>query len=226
MQIGATIARRQEARRVQQVAERKKREEAERVQLKAEREEVQLGATETRRQEVRRVQRVAERKKREEAERTQLKAERDRKFIEHWMSLSGTELEVEIATLCRALGYRAETTPLSGDGGADIILRKKNGERVVVQCKSHKKPVGPAVARELFGTMIHFRAASAVLVSPVGFTRGTEEFVRGKQIHLISAPQLTSLAQQVARRRTESPANATMFNFDTFAEAMENRGTP
>ena len=113
VQIGATIARRQEARRVQRMAERKKREEVERAQLKTEREQVQLKAPNAQRQAIRRAQQETERKKREETERAQQKAEHDRKLIEHWMSLSGTELEAEMATLCRALGYRAETTPLS-----------------------------------------------------------------------------------------------------------------
>ena len=96
--------------------------------------------------------------------------------------------------LCRRLGYRVESTPVSGDGGVDLILRNKSNEKVVVQCKSYNSPVGPAAARELYGSMMHFGVSKAVLVCPAGFTRGVEEFVKGKPIDLVAAEDLISLA--------------------------------
>ena len=134
----------------------------------------------------------AERARREAVERA-----RRGKLIDHWLSLSGPELEDEMAVLCRRLGYRVESTPASGDGGVDLILRNKSGKKVVVQCKSYKSPVGPAAARELYGSMMHFGADKAVLVCPAGFTRGVEEFVKGKRIDLVSASDLISLAASV-----------------------------
>ena len=147
--------------------------------------------TERQQREAERVRRAAE-KARQEAERA-----RRRKLIDHWLSLSGSELEDEMAVLCRRLGYRVESTPFSGDGGVDLILRNKNGKKVVVQCKSYQSPVGPAAARELYGSMMHFGADKAVLVCPAGFTRGVEEFVKGKRIDLVSASDLISLAASV-----------------------------
>ena len=86
----------------------------------------------------------------------------------------------------RALG-RAESTPVSGDGGVDLILKDKSGKKVVVQCKSYASPVGPAAARELYGSMMDFGADKAVLVCPVGFTQGVKDFVKGKPIDLAAA---------------------------------------
>ena len=147
--------------------------------------------TERQQREAERVRRAAE-KARQEAERA-----RRRKLIDHWLSLSGLELEDEMAVLCRRLGYRVESTPFSGDGGVDLILRNKNGKKVVVQCKSYQSPVGPAAVRELYGSMMHFGADKAVLVCPAGFTRGAEEFVKGKRIDLVSASDLIILASSV-----------------------------
>ena len=143
-----------------------------------------------------------EERKRLEAERArereQLEAEqrRRRKLIEHWMSLSGPEFERELGTVYRNLGYRVETTAGSGDGGVDLILRK-NGKTTVVQCKSHQAPIGPAIARDLFGAMVASRADSAILACTGGFTRGVLEFVQGKPITLISASELAILGEAV-----------------------------
>ena len=102
-----------------------------------------------------------------------------------------------MAVLCKRLGYRVDSTPVSGDGGVDLILKNKSGEKVVVQCKAHKNPVGPAAARELYGSMMDFDALKAILVCPAGFTRGVKEFVRDKPIDLISVSELARLGAQV-----------------------------
>ena len=162
-------------------------------------------------QEAERVRREAERAKEEaerlwrradrarwEAERPQREAEkaRHRKLAEHWMSLSGTEFERQLGTVYRQLGYRVESTPTSGDGGIDLILRK-NGKTIVVQCKGHQAPVGPAIARELLGSMVAFGADDAILACTGGFTQGVKEFVRGKRIDLVSASELATLGESV-----------------------------
>ena len=110
--------------------------------------------------------------------------------------------------LCRRLGYHVESTPISGDGGVDLILRHKSGKAVVVQCKSYKSPVGPAAARELYGSMMDFGADKSVLVCPAGFTRGVREFVKGKPIDLVAAEDLIGLAAS-AEATTKGEKNGT-----------------
>ena len=166
-----------------------------------------------------------------EAERPQREAAkaRRRKLREHWMSLSGDEFERELGTLYRQLGYRVESTPSSGDQGVDLILRK-NGKTTVVQCKSHQSPVGPAIVRELFGSLVAFRADNAILACTGGFTRGVKQFVRGKPIDLISASDLATLGGSVEDQTqdiTNSPPvcpGARMWERDGSAE-RETRQT-
>ncbi len=149
-------------------------------------------------------EREAERQQREDerarrgAETARLKAERAqrRKLEDYWMSLSGADFERELGNVMRALGYRVESTPSSGDDGVDLIL-KRPGKTIVVQCKAHRNPVGPAIARELLGSMIHFKADQAILACTGGFTRGVMEFVRDKPIDLISVSRLARLGAQV-----------------------------
>ena len=149
------------------------------------------------RQDEEKAQREAE-KARRKVETARLKVERARrrKLEGYWMSLSGTDFERELATVLRGLGYRVKSTPISGDEGVDLVL-KRTGKTIVVQCKAHKNPVGPAIARELLGSMIHFKADRAILACTGGFTRGVKEFVRDKPIDLVAVSELARLGAQV-----------------------------
>ena len=115
------------------------------------------------------------------------------------MSLGGREFEWELATLYRYLGYDVEATPTTGDQGIDLVLRK-DGKTTVVQCKSHKSPVGPAVARELLGSMVAFGADDAILACTGGFTRGVKEFAEGKPMTLVSAKDLVSMGRDAGSK--------------------------
>ena len=77
-------------------------------------------------------------------------------------------------------GYSARVTPASGDKGVDVLL----SDGTVIQCKTHKSRVSPSVARELYGTLQHFKAPRAILISKNGFSKGVYEFVHGKNITL------------------------------------------
>ena len=147
--------------------------------------------------EAERAKREAERARRAaETERLKIERARRRKLEDYWMSLSGTAFEREMANVLRALGYRVKSNPTSGDEGVDLILNRP-GKTIVIQCKAHKNPVGPAIARELFGSMIHFKADRAILACTGGFTRGVKEFVRDKPIDLVSVSELARLGAQV-----------------------------
>ena len=148
------------------------------------------------------------RREQEESERVRRENERQRKArvrqqqrqkIDHWQSLDGIGFERELAALFRALGYRVESTPVSGDQGIDLILRK-DGKLAVVQCKAHKNGVGPAVARNLLGSMVGYGAQSAVLACTGGFSRGVYEWVEGKPIWLLSMEEILRLADRAAGR--------------------------
>jgi len=115
-----------------------------------------------------------------------------RTLEEHWKSLKGRNLEDEVATLYRKVGYSVETTKIVGDGGVDLILQN-NGQTTIVQCKGYGKPAGVGVARDLYGALMDSGADSAALICPSGFTKGVTEFVRGKPVRLITATELVSM---------------------------------
>ena len=183
------------------------REEAERAQRESEREAERV------RLETERARREADRPRRE-AEKARLEAERTkrRKLRDYWMSLDGLEFEQELGEMFKRLGYVVESTPRTGDQGIDLILRK-DGKTTIVQCKSHQSPVGPAVARELYGSMRATKADGAILACTGGFTRGVKQFAQGKPINLISAAELAKMGESVEHTKIEyatksGPANS------------------
>ena len=123
---------------------------------------------------------------------------------EFWLSLSGTQFEAELAGVFRKAGFRAELTAVSGDKGVDIWLYTKRGKEIV-QCKSHSGPIGPAVARELYGTLKHFGAPAAILASTSGFTKGVRTFSRDKPIVLMDLSDIIAL--QESNSGSNAPVN-------------------
>ena len=149
-------------------------------------------------EEAERQQREAERARWEAEERRQ-EAERlrQRKFEQYWIDMDGIGFERELGGLFRTMGYGVSRTPTSGDQGVDLVLRK-NGVTTVVQCKAHKNGVGPAVVRELYGSMTALRADNAILACTGGFTKGVHKFVEGKPIRLLDASAIARMAEGVA----------------------------
>jgi hypothetical protein len=109
-----------------------------------------------------------------------------------WLNLDGLQFEHHVAALFRQLGKQADVTRSTGDSGVDIFLRDELGV-IAVQCKAHHEAVGPAVVRDLYGSMAHFRAERGMVVSIGGFTAGARTFAAGKPIELIGLSELLLL---------------------------------
>ena len=170
-----------------------------RIQLYEEARIARYQARETNRERIeqqRAAERAAERARRE-VERVHREAEqaRLRKEVEFWESLSGAEFERELASLFIRVGYQVEMTPMSRDEGVDLVL-KRNGKIGIVQCKRYAQPAGPAIARELLGSMVAYHADYAVLACTGGFTQGVHEFVRDKELHLMSVHDIVQLSER------------------------------
>ena len=100
--------------------------------------------------------------------------------LSFWDSLSGRQFEHEVARLLSRSGYEAKVTPASNDKGVDVILN----DGTLVQCKAHNSKVSPAIAREMYGTLKHFKANRAILIAKNGFTKGVYDFVKDKPVLL------------------------------------------
>jgi restriction system protein len=94
---------------------------------------------------------------------------------------------------CRAIlavqGWRAWTTPASGDQGADVVAEKGRA-RVVLQCKLYRRPVGNKAVQEVFAAAAHHRAGHAAVVCPAGYTPAARAQARPTGVFLMNPHDL------------------------------------
>jgi len=114
------------------------------------------------------------------------------KNSEYWFSLNGWEFESEFEKILNKNGFTTNKTKGSSDGGIDIFA-VKNNTSLAVQCKAHKNPVGPAIVRELYGSMNHNNIKNGILVNLGGFTKGVVEFSKDKSIILLDIDDVIKL---------------------------------
>ena len=89
--------------------------------------------------------------------------------------LSPRDFELLVADLLSDMGWRVEVTPITRDGGKDILayLDTDIGSMLcLVEAKRFKcgRPVGVEVVRSLYGTFCDYGANSAMLVTTSSFT--------------------------------------------------------
>jgi Holliday junction resolvasome RuvABC ATP-dependent DNA helicase subunit len=111
--------------------------------------------------------------------------------------LSGIEFEKVVLALLVSMGFRAEMTRTTGDGGIDIIAvlnRPIVGGRFLIQCKRFEAPIGSPIVREFYGAVVADRMATkGILITTSEFTPQAREFARNVPLELIDGQQLKSL---------------------------------
>jgi hypothetical protein len=121
--------------------------------------------------------------------------------------LAPAAFEAWVGDRFRELGYEVRATPYQGDHGADLLATRA-GETVVVQCKHHPAgTVGEPVLRDLFGTLHHFGATRAILVTTGRVTPAAREWVRDKPLEAWDADDLRQRwAPEIARTAADMAA--------------------
>lgn len=113
--------------------------------------------------------------------------------------MNGSEFERFTARLFGALGYRATVLGGSGDQGVDVILTDDSHEKIAVQCKNHRKPVGNKPVQEVYAGARHHGCSEGWVVAPAGFTHGARELARSTDVRLLDTPAITRLLNQARR---------------------------
>lgn len=84
-------------------------------------------------------------------------------------TMSGIEFEQRLACLFSDMGYQVQTTVVTGDYGADLILNNDEG-CTVIQAKRSSRAVGVAAVQEAHTAMAHYGAEHAIVVTNNHFT--------------------------------------------------------
>jgi hypothetical protein len=112
---------------------------------------------------------------------------------------NGKEFEFELLRLLQAMGFEAEVTGYSQDGGVDLVATNSGplaAGKCVVQCKARARPVGEPVLRDLFGTMHAQGANKGILITTSSFTAAALRFAQGKPLELIDGALYRELCEQ------------------------------
>jgi restriction system protein len=78
--------------------------------------------------------------------------------------MSGTDFEEFLQVHFKQLGYKAQTTPVTGDYGADLVL-EKDGIKTVVQAKRWGQKVGVEAVQQILAAMGYYKACKAIVIT-------------------------------------------------------------
>ncbi len=110
--------------------------------------------------------------------------------------LSPRQFEDLVAAYFERNGHAVERLGRSGDHGIDLLVRSKDGEKWVVQCKRWKASVGEPTVRDLYGVMHHEGASRAFLMTTGSFTPAAIAWAQEKPITLYDGSGLIRLLQR------------------------------
>lgn len=116
-------------------------------------------------------------------------------------ALSPQEFEEYVALLFRKKGYIVHLRGSSGDMGVDLEIEQRGGKRAIVQCKRYRRPVGPDVVRELFGTLIHERVSHAFLVTTADISKSARKWAQDKPMTLIDGDLLVKVSESLVQNK-------------------------
>jgi HJR/Mrr/RecB family endonuclease len=119
------------------------------------------------------------------------------------LNLSPSDFEEMVAELYRAMGHQAKRTRMSGDHGVDVIVKAKNGEKWVVQCKRWRTLAGESIVRDFYGTMQHEKAAQGTIIATSGFSQAASEWVKGKPLYLYNGDDFLRLWKRVKKQHLQ-----------------------
>jgi superfamily II DNA or RNA helicase/HJR/Mrr/RecB family endonuclease len=114
------------------------------------------------------------------------------------LAASPEQLEQKVANLFAAMGYSTKVTSYSRDGGVDVIARRDVGvsvERLAIQCKLQKAPVGRPVLQQLLGVLASDPSYSTgIIVTSSSFSRDALELLHHEgKLRGISGTELKEL---------------------------------
>lgn len=97
--------------------------------------------------------------------------------------MTGEEFEDALARMFAAQGYHVVQTPVTGDFGADLLLRR-GADRAVVQAKRYAGSVGQEAVREAHAAKAIYGADRAVVVTTGRFTSHAMQLARANSVEI------------------------------------------
>jgi len=106
--------------------------------------------------------------------------------------MNGIEFERFMAATFETMGYEVNMTSVSGDFGADLILKKDN-RTIVVQAKRHNQSIGISAVQQVHAAISYYKADEAWVVTNQDYSKAAYELAQKSNIRLINRNQLIEI---------------------------------
>jgi HJR/Mrr/RecB family endonuclease len=106
--------------------------------------------------------------------------------------LSGIEFENLLMDKFIAMGFKVESTPKTGDFGADLIIENNEGTRIIVQCKRFKSKVNLKAVQEVVGAMGHYAGDMGLVITNNSYLNSAVKLAESHDIELWDGDKLVS----------------------------------
>ncbi len=103
--------------------------------------------------------------------------------LEEVDEMTGIEFEYFLYYKFRQRRYKAKTTPVTADYGADLVLRKGK-ERIVIQAKRYQNDVGITAVQEVIGSIAYYNATKGIVITNSYFTNNAKQLAKANDIML------------------------------------------
>ncbi|HUT94167.1 MAG TPA: restriction endonuclease [Thermoguttaceae bacterium] len=109
-----------------------------------------------------------------------------------WRSLRSVAFEAFLEEVFAQLGYGVETTKVTGDQGADLIV-VKNGCKIAIQVKGYFHSVSNSAVQEAYAAMRYYDCKGCSVITNSRFTASAQELAAKIGCVLIDEDSLPSL---------------------------------
>jgi hypothetical protein len=101
-----------------------------------------------------------------------------------------------VARLLAKKGYEVQLTPITQDGGYNIIARSRPDassppEETFVQCKKYRRPVGVSDITQLIGVLVLLGGERGALFTSSYFTKAAKQLALNQRIDLVDGQMLS-----------------------------------
>lgn len=121
--------------------------------------------------------------------------------VDQLKKMDGVEFENYLAKLFEDFGFEVETTPTTGDYGADLLLYKSQ-QKIAVQAKCYSGSVGVSAVQEAISGMMYYQCHSAWVVTTGNFTANAFELAQKSKVRLIGRNELGMLIVEMQTQTT------------------------
>lgn len=130
---------------------------------------------------------------------------KNKRFINSGIStvdkMEGEEFEEFLLAHFTKMGYKVNTTPKTGDYGADLIAT--NGfTKIVIQAKRWTNKVGTAAVQQVLASKEYYKANKCMVISNNYFTKNATNLANKAQVELWDRDKLLNIMKKVKGKKT------------------------